>query len=178
MAVQPPLSLHRRIQQLLLGFSRGISATLSVSTALDALSAEVNALLGTRRVSIWIHNRRARELAFASSSDRNHASAGTRVQTESDTIPARGLRLDAPQFTPAAPGEPRMLVAPLRGWRRALGTVIIEGEPDGLGDAPLVDAVQDLALQLSFVLENVQTFADRFRSVETQCADIDLAVGG
>jgi signal transduction histidine kinase len=156
MAVQPPLSLHRRIQQLLLGFSRGISATLSVSTALDALSAEVNALLGTGRVSIWIHNRRARELAFASSSDRNHPSAGTRVQTESDTIPARGLRLDAPQFTPAAPGEPRMLVAPLRGWRRALGAVIIEGEPDGLGDVPFVDAVQDFAVQLSFALENVQ----------------------
>jgi PAS domain S-box-containing protein len=156
MAVQPPLSLHHRIQQLLLGFSRGISATLSVSTALEALSSEVNALLGTRRVSIWIHNRRARELAFAASSDRNHRSAGTRVQTESDTIPARGLRLDAPQFTPAAPEEPRMLVAPLRGWRRALGTVIIEGEPDGLGDEPFVDAVQDFAVQLSFALENVQ----------------------
>src|SRR5215210_3777795 len=147
MAVQPPLSLHRRIQQLLLGFSRGISATLSVSTALEALSSEVNALLGTRRVSIWIHNRRARELAFAASSDRDHAAAGTRVQTESDTIPARGLRLDGPHFTPATPDLARMLVAPLRGWRRALGTVIIEGEPDNLADEPFVEAVHDFAVQ-------------------------------
>ena len=65
MAFQPPVSLHRRIQELLLGFSRGISATLSVSGALDALSSEVNALFGTRRVSVWIHDRRARELALA-----------------------------------------------------------------------------------------------------------------
>ena len=156
MAVQPPLSLHRRIQQLLLGFSRGITATLSVSAALQALAVEVNALFGTRRVSIWVHNRRARELALAACSDREET-PGTRVQTESDTMPARGLRLDAPQFTAAAPDLPRLLVAPLRGWRRALGTVIIEGEPQALDDQQqFVDAVHDFAVQLSFALENVQ----------------------
>jgi len=156
MALQPPQSLHRRIQELLLGFSRGISATLSVSAALDALSSEVNAVFGTRRVSIWIHDRRARELGLAASSDPGHAAPGARVQTESDTIPARGLRLDSPQF--AAPGADgvRMLVAPLRGWRRALGTAIIEGEPEGLDDQQFVDSVHDFAVQLSFALENVQ----------------------
>jgi C4-dicarboxylate-specific signal transduction histidine kinase len=155
MAVQPPLSLHRRIQQLLLGFSRGITATLSVSAALEALAAEVNVLFGTKRVSIWIHNRRARELALGASSDREQLT-GTRVQTESDTLPARGLRLDAPQFTAAAPGVPRVLVAPLRGWRRALGTVIVEGQPDALDGQQFLDAVHDFAVQLSFALENVQ----------------------
>ena len=94
MALQPPQSLHRRIQELMLGFSRGISATLNVSGALEALSAEVNAMFGTRRVSIWIHDRRARELGLAASSDRGDAAPGARVQTESDTIPARGLRLE------------------------------------------------------------------------------------
>ncbi len=79
MALQPPQSLHRRIQELLLGFSRGISATLSVSGALEALSAEVNGMFGTRRVSIWIHDRRARELGLAASSDRGDAAPGARV---------------------------------------------------------------------------------------------------
>ena len=156
MAFQPPLSLHRRIQELLLGFSRGISATLSVSGALEALSSEVNALFGTRRVAVWIHDRRARELALAASSDGASASAGARVHTESDTIPARGLRLDGPQFAAPAAGRARMLVAPLRGWRRALGTLVIEGEPQGFDDQQFVDAVHDLAVQLSFALENVQ----------------------
>ena len=156
MALQPPQSLHRRIQELLLGFSRGISATLNVSGALEALSAEVNAMFGTRRVSIWIHDRRARELGLAASSDRGDAAPGARVQTESDTIPARGLRLDGPQFAAPAADGVRMLVAPLRGWRRALGTVVIEGEPAGLDDQQFVDAVHDFAVNLSFALENVQ----------------------
>jgi PAS domain S-box-containing protein len=154
MAVQPPLSLHRRIQALLLGFSRGISASLSVSGALHALASEVNALFATERVEIWVHNRRARELALAASSD-GEQGVGTVVPTESDSIPARGLRLDGPQFTTAAAGRPRMLVAPLRGWRRALGTVILEGDTATLDDQ-LIDAVHDFAVQLSFALENVQ----------------------
>ncbi len=156
MAFQATFSLHRRIQELLLGFSRGISATLSVSGALEALSVEVNALFGTARVSIWVHDRRARELVLAASSDRAHPAADTRVQTESDTLAARGLRLDAPQFATQGPEGVRMLVAPLRGWRRALGTVVIEGEPEGLDDQHFLDAVHDLGLQLSSALENVQ----------------------
>src|SRR3954470_21282261 len=109
MALEPALSLHRRIQELLLGFSRGISASLSVGGALEALCAEVNDLFGTRRVSVWIHYRRARELALAGSSDHAYAAAATRVATDSDTIPARGLRLDAPQYLSATPADARIL---------------------------------------------------------------------
>ncbi|MBW8895934.1 MAG: hypothetical protein JF613_07095, partial [Acidobacteria bacterium] len=65
MALEPALSLHRRIQELLLGFSRGISASLNVRDALEALCTDVNDLFGTRRISVWIHHRRARELALS-----------------------------------------------------------------------------------------------------------------
>jgi PAS domain S-box-containing protein len=156
MALEPAVSLHRRIQELLLGFSRGISATLSVGGALEALCSEVNDLFGTNRVSVWLHYRRARELALAGSSDPTHAAAPTRVQTESDTIPARGLRLDGPQFVGPAAGGGRILVAPLRGWRRALGTVVVEGDAKGLDDQQFVDAIYDFGRQFSFALENVQ----------------------
>jgi PAS domain S-box-containing protein len=156
MPLQPPVSVHRRIQELLLGFSRGISSTLSVAGALEALCAEVNDLFGTRTVSVWIHNRRARELLLAASSDRDSAAVGARVETDSDTIAAGGLRLDGPQFaTPSADGI-RVLVAPLRGWRRALGTVVIEGDPRELDDQQFLDAVYDFGRQFSFALENVQ----------------------
>jgi len=156
MALEPALSLHRRIQELLLGFSRGVSATLSLGGALESLCSELNDLFGTRRVSVWIHYRRARELALAGSSDRAYAAGDTRVQTESDTIPARGLRLDAPQFVGPASEGGRILVAPLRGWRRALGTVVVEGEPKDLDDQQFVDALYDFGRQFSFALENVQ----------------------
>ncbi|MFL5640634.1 MAG: histidine kinase dimerization/phospho-acceptor domain-containing protein, partial [Gemmatimonadaceae bacterium] len=156
MPLEPALSLHRRIQELLLGFSRGISASLNVRDALAALCTDVNDLFGTRRISVWIHHRRDRELALSGSSDDEYARSAGRVLTESDTIPARGLRLDAPQWLdPALPGE-RILVAPLRGWRRALGTVVVEGEPRGVDDRQFVDAVYDFGRQFSFALENVQ----------------------
>ena len=156
MSPEAPSSLHRRIQELLLGFSRGISSTLSVATALDALSSETRTLFGTRRVSVWIHERRARELVLAASSDRSYASAGTRVPTGSDSVPGRGLRLEAPQFLTPPGATVRTLVAPLRGWRRALGTLVIDGEPRDLDEDEYIEAVGDLGRQLSFALENVQ----------------------
>ena len=144
MAVQPPLSLHRRIQELLLGFSRGISASSERVGARSRRSAsEVNALFGTHRVAVWVHDRRARELALAASSDPGQA-AGIRVPTESDTIPARGLRLDGPQFT--APSAERSAACSSRrseaGGARSAPS-IIEGEPTALDDQQFIDAVHD-----------------------------------
>ena len=156
MALEPALSLHRRIQELLLGFSRGISASLNVGGALESLCSEVNDLFGTRRVSVWIHYRRVRELMLSGSSDPAYAADASRVPTDSETIPARGLRLDSPQFLATPTADGRILVAPLRGWRRALGTVVIEGEPRDLDEAQFVDAVYDFGRQFSFALENVQ----------------------
>ena len=160
MSPEAPFSLHRRIQELLLGFSRGISSTLSVATALDALASEANTLFGTRRVSVWIHERRARELVLTASSDRAHASEAARIPTESDAIPSRGLRLQSPQFLSAYGAGLRTLVAPLRGWRRALGTIVIDGEPRDLAEDDYIEAVGDLGRQLSFALENVQLLED------------------
>src|SRR4029079_18596638 len=79
-----------------------------------------------------------------------------RVLTDSDTIPARGLRLEAPQFLTPTAADVHTPVAPLRGWRRALGTVVVEGEPRDLDEGHFVDAVYDFGRQFSFALENVQ----------------------
>ncbi len=147
-------ALHRRIQELVLGFSRGISATLSVASALESLAVETNNLFGARRTSVWLHNRRARELVPAASSEPGHAAASANVATGSDAIAARGLRLERPQI--AAEEQERVLIAPLRGWRRALGTLVIEGGPGDLDDQQFIDAAYDLGRQLSIAIENVQ----------------------
>ncbi len=147
-------ALHRRIQELVLGFSRGISSTLSVAAALESLAVETNSLFGARRTSVWLHNRRARELVPAASSEPGHAAASRNVATGSDAIAARGLRLERPQI--AAEEQERVLIAPLRGWRRALGTLVIEGRPADLDDQQFIDAAYDLGRQLSIAIENVQ----------------------
>jgi signal transduction histidine kinase len=147
-------ALRRRIQELLLEFSRGISATLSVGAALESLAIETTALLGARRTLVWLHNRRARELILAASSEPGYAAASAPIGTTSESIAARGLRLERPQI--AGDGGARMLIAPLRGWRRALGTIVIEGAAADLDDQQLVDAAYDLGRQLSNTIENVQ----------------------
>ena len=125
-----------RIQELLLGFSRGISASErrrgpgipvrgnqplwhAPGVGLDSLPASPGAgavgLLGPRL--------------------RRGGARGCRPNRT--PFPARGLRLESPQFLSPAPDGERILVAPLRGWRRALGTVVLEGEPRELDEGPV-----------------------------------------
>ncbi len=146
-------TLHRGIQDLLLGFSRGISSTLSLSGALAALSADLNALFGTERTSVWLHERRVRELVLVASSDAA-APIGARVANESEAIAARGLRLAQPEI--ATEALQHVLIAPLRGWRRALGTLVFEGDPRALDAQPFIGGAHALARQLSVTIENVQ----------------------
>jgi PAS domain S-box-containing protein len=145
--------LNRRIQDLLLQFSRSISSTLGVAAALKSFSAGMNEVFGTRHASVWLHDRRARELVLTASSDSTRA-VGARVATDSEAFAARGLRLDGPQL--AGAGEDRVLIGPLRGWRRALGTFVMEGSPPGLDDQQFIDGAHELGRQLSVALENVQ----------------------
>ena len=71
------------------------------------------------------------------------------------------MRLDRPKVR----GD--QLVAPLRGWRRALGTLVIERSADvtrGTAiDAANIEYVRDLARQLSAAIENVQLLDDILR---------------
>ena len=145
-------ALHRRLQELFLAFSRGISATLSLSNALESLAREANTLFGSSRTSIWLHNRRARELNLAATSDPAHSAPS--VTSDSDAAAARGMRLDRPQIATHERGP--ILLAPLRGWRRALGTIVIEGAAADLDDHEFSDAAYELARQLSVAVENVQ----------------------
>ena len=82
-------------------------------------------MLGAKRTSVWLHDRRARALALtASSLPDPWRRRRTSTEDPGDSA-GRGLRLEHPQvFTGSQPDGP---AAPLRGWRRALGTLVIEG---------------------------------------------------
>ena len=47
-------------------------------------------------------------------------------------------------------------MAPLRGWRRALGTLVVEGDPGDLDEQQFVGSAHELVRQLSVSIENVQ----------------------
>jgi GAF domain-containing protein len=141
------------LRDLLGTFSSAVSATLSVGPGLDALVQEANRVLGAKRTSVWLHDRRARALALAATSLPD-SSAPTRTSTEDRETPAgRGLRLEHPQVFREA--NQTVLLAPLRGWRRALGTIVIEN-PTFTDEARLLTQIDELARQLSVGVENVQ----------------------
>jgi PAS domain S-box-containing protein len=156
---------RQRIQELCLAFSTGVSATLAIGTALDSLSRDANVLFGTTRVSVWLHQRRTHELVLAGSSDRAYAASAPRVSTDDPTAaPSRGLRLAGPLIMAGGKdGDDQVLVAPLRGWRRALGTFVVEGQPHGLDAGQLSTFVQELSRQLSVGIENIQLLEEVLR---------------
>ncbi len=127
---------------------------------------EFNTHLGTRRSSVWLHDRRARELILVASSDLAYASSAPRVAVGDAQAPAaRGLRLERPQIIPPDADNPSpILISPLRGWRRALGTLVVEGGPARDRDLQQgLDLATELGRQLSVGIENVQLLEDMLR---------------
>ncbi len=140
-----------------------MSSRHGLGAAIEGVLREFNTHVGARRSSVWLHDRRARALWLAASSDAAYRAAGHRVAADdADAQAARGLRLEQAEILHEHL-EP-VLVTPLRGWRRALGTLVVEGAvPDKLSDQQRLDLAGDLGRQLSAGIENVQLLEDMLR---------------
>jgi two-component system, NtrC family, sensor kinase len=151
------VQFHQGLRELFLLFARNVTTALSLDAALDRLVNDLTALLGMSRTSIWLHDRRARQLTLKASSDSRRAGSAPRVATDDPTHPAaRGLRLERAEHLI---GDVPTVVAPIRGWRRALGTLVIEGG----GDERTVEAAHETARQLGVAIENVQLLDEILR---------------
>ena len=75
-------AFHQKLRDLTVAFSRGVSSTLTLETALQTLASDANALLGASRTSVWLHQRRARRLILAASSDAVYGAGAAPVATE------------------------------------------------------------------------------------------------
>lgn len=149
------IRIHKRLRELLLEFSRGVSNTFSLPPGLAQLTPEIRDALGATAVEIWLHDRRGRQLSLAASAGGRQV--GERVAVDDLTHYAvEGLRLERAVL------RDRVVVAPLRGWRRALGTLIIERDGT-LGDEAFLDISHELARQLSVAIENVYLLEDVLR---------------
>jgi PAS domain S-box-containing protein len=159
--------MQRDVRELLDEFTASLGATLSLAAGLDIFCYGANRLLGADRTSVWIHDRRARQLVLQASSEAGDVARGVRISTEDTSAPAAAsMRHARPEIVAAADQQPTALVTvPLRGTRRALGTIVLEGvrvEPGG--EIDLLDRADELGRQLSSAVENMQLLDDVMRS--------------
>jgi PAS domain S-box-containing protein len=159
--------LQRDLRQLLEDFSRTLSATLHLGSGLDTFCDRANLLFGADRTSVWIHDRRARTLVLQSSSDQRHAARGATIAADDSTSPAAvALRQLRAETVPGASDDATSTVTvPLRGRRRALGTIVFDGvrvEPGG--ELDLLDRADEVGRQLSNAIENLHLLYDVMRS--------------
>jgi PAS domain S-box-containing protein len=159
--------LQRDLREMVAEFLSGLAATLNISACLEIFSQSANRMFGADRTSVWIHDRRARDLVLQASSDPAHAARGVRVDA-ADALapPAAAMRRARAEITQSPGDVPTSTVTvPLRGTRRALGTVVFEGvRVEAGGELDLLDRADELGRQLSSAIENMQLLEDVMRS--------------
>lgn len=158
--------LQGRLRDIVLAFSGAVTSTRSLAAGFEALCREVNTLFEARRTSIWMHARSWHQLTLDGSSDPVHVASGAVVTVDDpQSVAARALRLEGPQFDwqPGASGTrgALSLLIPLRGRRRALGSVVVEDCRGGPGERRLcLEAARDFGRQLSSTIDNVQLLTE------------------
>ena len=163
------VELHRHIREMLRAFSEAVSFALDLTAGLDALCLSANDIFSAKRTSVWLHERRQRELVLAASSE-PVSGRELRVPTSDLTKPAaRGLRAVSAELEsmPAHDGGTvaKLMLVPLKGRRRALGTVVLEGVGRGQQTgADLLASAQEFGWHLSGAVENVQLLQDVIQS--------------
>ena len=120
--------LLRDLRELIDEFSASISATLSLTSGLEIFCVGANRLFGADRTSVWVHDRRARRLVLQGSSEPEHVARGVQVSTDDPTAAAAAaMRRTRAEIVSAGDEVTSTVTVPLRGYRRALGTIVFEG---------------------------------------------------
>jgi PAS domain S-box-containing protein len=159
--------LQRDLRELLDEFALALGATLNLSAGLDIICQGAKRLFGADRTAVWIHDRRARHLTLKASSDPEHLARSVRVNADDALAPAAvAMRQARAEILPASDDEPtRTVTVPLRGCRRALGTIVFDGvRVEAGGELALLDRADELGRQLSSAVENMQLLDDVQRS--------------
>ncbi len=152
--------LQNQLKTLLQAFSRDVSNT-TLTAGLETFCTGANRLFGADRTSVWLHDRRARMIVLTASSDVVYLAQERRIPTSDSLAPAAlALRRERAEMasTGAVAGGAHMalLTIPLKGKRRALGTLVLEGvriEP--WAQMGLLERANELGRQLSSAIENV-----------------------
>lgn len=167
------------LREAIVSVARSLSSTLNLPASLALLCHGVAPLFGARQASAWVHERRARELILEASSN-PLLSVPDRIPLMGSCSPlASALRHDRPEMLTL--DGARALAIPLRGRRRALGLIVIEGLGEtGIPSDLLLDGASELGRQVSSAIENTILFEEILhsrRELETIFASIaDLVI--
>jgi PAS domain S-box-containing protein len=160
--------LQQDLGELVADFSRAVSSSLDLAASLEIFCDRARRLFSTDRVSVWLYNRRARVIELTASSD--VAAVADRqniIPDNSHRDIAIAMRAARGSITPPpAPGGASTLLIPLRGRRRALGTLSIEGVRHlETGDEfDVLDRLDEVGRQLAVAMENLWLLEDVLRS--------------
>jgi signal transduction histidine kinase len=157
--------LQRDLRELLHEFAATVSATLDITTGLDIVCHRATRLFGAERTSVWIYDRGRRHLALRASSDRQQRTLGTRVGADDLEAPAAAAMRRSRSAALPRQATTRTVTVPLRGYRRALGAIVIEGvRMDARGELNLLERADELGRQLSSAIDGLQLLEEVLRS--------------
>jgi two-component system, NtrC family, sensor kinase len=158
--------LLRDLRELIDEFSASISATLSLTAGLEIFCVGANRLFGADRTSVWVHDRRGRQLVLQGSSDPEHVARGVRVSADDALAPAAvAMRRTRAEIQSTGDEATCTVTVPLRGYRRALGTIVFDGaRVEAGGELEILDRADELGRQLSNAIETTQLLDDVIRS--------------
>ncbi len=158
--------LQRDLRELIDEFSASISATLNLTAGLEIFCVGANRLFGADRTSVWIHDRRGRQLILQGSSDPEHVARSVRVSADDATAPASvAMRRTRAEILSSGDEATFTVTVPLRGYRRALGTIVFDGaRVEAGGELEILDRADELGRQLANAVETTQLLDDVIRS--------------
>src|SRR5262249_47903942 len=160
--------LRQDLRDLTREFCESLAATLNLAAGLENFCDRANRLFGADRTSVWIHDRKARHLLLRGSSDPRDVAPGVRISTDDPLSPAASAMRTrhAKIFLSGDSGGPTLTVTvPLRGTRRALGTIVFDSvRVETGGELDLLNRADELGRELSSAIENMQLLDDLLRS--------------
>jgi PAS domain S-box-containing protein len=150
-------ALQRDLRELLDEFTATVSATLDVGAGLDIVCRRANRLFGADRTAVWVHDRKARHLLLRASSDRQQAASGASVSRDDLLAPPAAAMQRSRSAALPREGPTRTITVPLRGYRRALGALVLEGVRVEAGDeSSLLDRADEVGRQVSSAIDSLQ----------------------
>ena len=162
-------ALQRDLEALVVALGREAAPGLPVERLNDFCQA-VAGLFAADTVRLWVHEREARRLTLLAGSERGRRARQLAVATSDAGHPAAAA-MRAPRaalLAPPADGGAAPLATaavPLRGRRRALGTLVLEGIRIAPGDeAWSLQRLDDLGRHLANLLEGAQLIGEVVRT--------------
>lgn len=158
--------LQGDLRDLMDDVGQAIHTSLELQSGLDVFCVRACRLFAAARVSVWLFDRRARRLVVRASSDAAALPTGMSVGLDDDSWPAPAMRQPRAQLQPEADDTATSVITtPLRGCRRALGVVVLDGVRVEVGhELDILDRAEEAGHQLATTVENLRLIEDVVRS--------------